>query len=130
MGHLPPRRYRSAGGDRRRPHHFRLHFAVFDPVHLRCHWPSPAGGYPAPERGSRLRHRRHGKRQCFLLRGPGSPGQSEVSRPEPSRESIVRTEAVMGTLITIEVVIPPATASTPAREAIERAFGWFREIEN
>jgi thiamine biosynthesis lipoprotein len=35
----------------------------------------------------------------------------------------------MGTLVTIEVVIPRATGSAPAREAIERAFGWFREIE-
>jgi thiamine biosynthesis lipoprotein len=36
----------------------------------------------------------------------------------------------MGTLVTIEVIVPRATAATPARQAIERAFGWFREIEN
>jgi thiamine biosynthesis lipoprotein len=35
----------------------------------------------------------------------------------------VRTEALMGTLVTIQVVRPDADA------AIERAFGWFREIE-
>jgi thiamine biosynthesis lipoprotein ApbE len=52
-----------------------------------------------------------------------------VSSPEPSRESIVRTEAVMGTLVTIEVLIPRGTGGTSAREAIERALGWFREIE-
>ncbi|HEU5022388.1 MAG TPA: hypothetical protein VFT60_10865, partial [Bryobacteraceae bacterium] len=53
-----------------------------------------------------------------------------MSRPEPSRESIVRTEAVMGTLVTVEVLIPRGAASAPAREATDRAFGWFREIEN
>ena len=35
----------------------------------------------------------------------------------------VRTEALMGTLVTIHVVAPGAD------EAIERAFGWFREVE-
>ena len=35
----------------------------------------------------------------------------------------VRTEVLMGTLVTIEVV------RADADEAIERAFGWFREIE-
>jgi hypothetical protein len=35
----------------------------------------------------------------------------------------VRTEVLMGTLVTIHVVRPGAD------DAIERAFGWFREIE-
>jgi thiamine biosynthesis lipoprotein len=35
----------------------------------------------------------------------------------------VRTEVLMGTLVTIHVVAPGSD------EAIERAFGWFREIE-
>jgi thiamine biosynthesis lipoprotein len=35
----------------------------------------------------------------------------------------VRTEVLMGTLVTIHVVAPGSDA------AIERAFGWFREIE-
>ena len=35
----------------------------------------------------------------------------------------IRTEVLMGTLVTIHVVAPDAD------EAIERAFGWFREIE-
>jgi thiamine biosynthesis lipoprotein len=35
----------------------------------------------------------------------------------------VRTEALMGTLVTIHVVAPGAD------QAIERAFGWFREVE-
>jgi thiamine biosynthesis lipoprotein len=37
---------------------------------------------------------------------------------------------MMGTLVTIEVVIPRAADGTPAQNATERAFGWFREIEN
>jgi len=53
-----------------------------------------------------------------------------VSRPQPSRESIVRSEAVMGTLVTIEIVVPREAGNAAARQAIERAFGWFREIEN
>ncbi len=36
----------------------------------------------------------------------------------------------MGTLVTVEIVIPHGTAKAPAGQAIERAFGWFREIEN
>jgi len=40
----------------------------------------------------------------------------------------VRTEAVMGTLVTIQVVDDSKTAAS-ANAAIERAFGWFREIE-
>jgi thiamine biosynthesis lipoprotein len=36
----------------------------------------------------------------------------------------------MGTLVTIEVLIPAGTISAPAQQAMERAFGWFREIEN
>ena len=36
----------------------------------------------------------------------------------------------MGTLVSIEIVIPQGTDNAPARQAIERAFGWFREIEN
>jgi thiamine biosynthesis lipoprotein len=36
----------------------------------------------------------------------------------------------MGTLVTVEVLIPRGAASAPAREATDRAFGWFREIEN
>ena len=36
----------------------------------------------------------------------------------------------MGTLVTIEIVIPQGTDNAPAQQAIERAFGWFREIEN
>ena len=36
-----------------------------------------------------------------------------------------RTEAVMGTLVTIEVVHPSAESD----EAVDRAFGWFHEIE-
>src|SRR5580704_6755203 len=35
----------------------------------------------------------------------------------------IRTEPVMGTLVTVHVVRPGAEA------AIESAFGWFREIE-
>lgn len=35
----------------------------------------------------------------------------------------------MGTLVTIEIVIPQAMAGASAQQAIERAFGWFREIE-
>ena len=35
----------------------------------------------------------------------------------------VRTEVLMGTLVTIHLVAPGAD------EAVERAFGWFREIE-
>ncbi len=38
-------------------------------------------------------------------------------------EGTIRTEAVMGTLVTIHVVRPSAEAE------IERAFGWFHEIE-
>ncbi|HXE62100.1 MAG TPA: FAD:protein FMN transferase [Bryobacteraceae bacterium] len=52
-----------------------------------------------------------------------------MSCPEANRESIARTEAVMGTLVTIEVLIPRGTDNRPAHEAIERALGWFREIE-
>lgn len=37
----------------------------------------------------------------------------------------VRTEAVMGTLVTIHVVRPSADADS----AIDRAFGWFYEVE-
>jgi FAD:protein FMN transferase len=36
----------------------------------------------------------------------------------------VRTEVLMGTLVTIHVAVPDSD------EAIERAFGWFREIES
>lgn len=36
----------------------------------------------------------------------------------------------MGTLVTIEIVVPREAGNAPARQAIERAFGWFREIEN
>src|SRR5256885_1037422 len=36
----------------------------------------------------------------------------------------VRTEAIMGTLVTINVVKPGAES------AVERAFGWFHEIED
>jgi len=39
----------------------------------------------------------------------------------------VRTEAVMGTLVTIHVVRADENGVDPA---IERAFGWFREIES
>jgi thiamine biosynthesis lipoprotein len=53
-----------------------------------------------------------------------------VSSPESNRESIVRSEAVMGTLVTIEVLIPHGAAHTAPLDSIERAFGWFREIEN
>jgi thiamine biosynthesis lipoprotein len=35
----------------------------------------------------------------------------------------------MGTLVTIEVLIPRGAAGTSAQQAIERALGWFREIE-
>ncbi len=37
----------------------------------------------------------------------------------------IRTEAIMGTLVTIQVAGPPPDASA----AVERAFGWFHEIE-
>jgi FAD:protein FMN transferase len=40
-----------------------------------------------------------------------------------NRQGTIRTEAVMGTLVTVDVVRSGAEA------AIERAFGWFHEIE-
>lgn len=39
-------------------------------------------------------------------------------------QGTIRTEAVMGTLVTIHIVQPGA------QEAIDRAFGWFYEIES
>src|SRR5204863_4748463 len=55
--------------------------------------------------------------QRLLLRRRRSPVESEVIGVP------VRTEVLMGTLVTIHVVAPGSD------EAIERAFGWFREIE-
>lgn len=36
----------------------------------------------------------------------------------------------MGTLVTMEVLIAAGADASPAQQAVERAFGWFREIEN
>jgi thiamine biosynthesis lipoprotein len=41
----------------------------------------------------------------------------------------VRTEAAMGTIVTIQVVRSRGAARAPVNHAIERAFGWFYEIE-
>lgn len=40
----------------------------------------------------------------------------------------VRTEAVMGTLVTIQIV-PSPTHAGAIEPALDRAFGWFREVE-
>jgi thiamine biosynthesis lipoprotein len=47
---------------------------------------------------------------------------SKPSR-RPGEQTIVRTEVLMGTLVTIDVLRPDAGA------AVDRAFAWFREIE-
>ncbi len=36
----------------------------------------------------------------------------------------------MGTVVTIEVLLAPGSDTEPAQKAIERALGWFREIES
>ncbi len=41
----------------------------------------------------------------------------------------VRAEAVMGTIVTIDVVRHAGTDAAAADAAIDRAFGWFHEIE-
>ena len=38
----------------------------------------------------------------------------------------VRTEVLMGTLVTIHVVAPDSPGNN---DALDRAFGWFHEIE-
>ena len=50
---------------------------------------------------------------------------------EPMNETVYRrTEPLMGTLVTIDVVGALATAaSAQLEEAVERAFGWFQQIE-
>ena len=47
---------------------------------------------------------------------------------EGTRDGTVRTEVVMGTLVTIHVVRCGADAAV-VETAIDRAFGWFHEIE-
>ena len=44
--------------------------------------------------------------------------------PKRVAPTLVRTEAVMGTVVTIQV------SDQGAEAAIERAFGWFHEIED
>jgi thiamine biosynthesis lipoprotein len=46
---------------------------------------------------------------------------------EEARDGTVRTDVVMGTLVTVHVVRPGTDGTVDA--AIDRAFGWFREIE-
>ena len=67
------------------------------------------------------------------ITSPARPKARTLSTEQSSKLSArrnnpavpVRTEAVMGTLVTIHVVRP----STEADAAIDRAFGWFHEIE-
>ena len=42
---------------------------------------------------------------------------------------MIRTEVVMGTLVTMEVIRPGANDAENAQAAMDRAFGWFHEIE-
>lgn len=49
--------------------------------------------------------------------------------PVAHRKSSIRSEAVMGTLITIQVLRNPDDEAAGAEKAIERAFGWFHEME-
>ncbi len=54
-----------------------------------------------------------------------------MSSPASARRSSRRSAAIMGTIVTIEVVHPDgdATDLRHSREAIDRAFGWFLEVE-
>src|SRR6185295_12729118 len=59
----------------------------------------------------------HSERRCLLR-----------SRRRGSQQGqVIRTQVAMGTLVTIHVVRPATNGEVDA--AIERAFGWFHEIE-
>src|SRR5580693_8575256 len=80
---------------------------------------------PAAKPRCRLCLRSHSERRCFLRSGGGSSEQGEVSRERSTLP--IRQEVAMGTLVTIQIV--GSASEDSAHAAMDRAFGWFHEIE-
>src|SRR5438045_3291326 len=87
---------------------------------------SASASREASESRSRLRVGRDPKYECLLLRPRRGTRQSEVIRDVGDR-----TVVVMDTFVTIKVIGHDETPQEIQHRttAVERAFGWFREIE-
>ena len=116
LGHVAPRRHRRRS-DRRRPDQGRDHRPVPDAgyscnVIVNCARKSRSARAPRP-----TTCRGHAEHQRVLLRGRGSPVESEVIAMP------IRTEVLMGT--SCDPLVPDVKHGAAATSA----FGWFREIE-
>src|SRR5262249_42797261 len=87
---------------------------------------SPRTNRQPPESRMRLRVWRDSEHQRVLLRDRRSPRQGEVTRG-----AYVVSRPAMGTIVTIQVSDGGANRRDRAETtaAVERAFGWFDEIE-
>ncbi len=129
LGFVPPRRYPGVCCGRGWPDCFGFDRPMPDALFVFLDRGPTIAGYQSAEHQRRLRVGRHTEHRRIRRRCRGRPVQGEMT--DRSNEVCVNTRALMGTLVTIQVVGHGSNRqqTIEREEGVERAFGWFRRVE-